>query len=252
MLMRRLILSLALCAALTPAVARAEALKVLCAGAFRQVLQANLPPFEASGHTFELVSDTVGGLVRRIEAGESFDLVIASPAALTSLGKAGKIAAVVSDLARVGVGVGYKEGTMKPDIDTVAGFKAALLAAKGVAYIDPAAGGTSGIYIAALLYKLGIGDEVRAKSVLVKIGYSAERIVSGEADIAVQQISEILPVKGVAYAGPLPAEIQSFTIYAAAIASRTGHSNAARTLIDLIRSPAGADIIRSKGMEPVL
>ena len=241
-----------LCTVALPAAVHAETLKVLCAGAFRQVLLAALPQFEASGHRLELVGDTVGGLVTRIEGGEAFDLVVASPAALAKLTKSGKVAAVISDLARVGVGVGYKEGGTKPDISTTEQFKAVLLAAKSIAYIDPASGGTSGIYIAGLIDQLGIGDQVRAKSVLVKGGYSAERILSGEAEFAIQQISEILPVKGVAYAGPLPAEIQSFTIYSAGIANGSTHSAAANTFISLIRSPAGAAIIKIKGMEPAL
>jgi molybdate transport system substrate-binding protein len=119
-----------------------------------------------------------------------------------------------------------------------------------VTYVDPAAGGTSGIYVSQLIDRLGIGPQVRAKSVLVKGGSSADRIVSGEADIAVQQISEILPVKGVVLVGPLPAEIQNYTTYAAAVALRTDRAAAAEALIRLVQSKPGADVIKAKGMEP--
>lgn len=237
--------------ALTAAVpAIAEPLKVLSAGAFKQVLLGIVPQFEKDGTAVQLDSDTVGGLLKRVEAGESFDLLVASPAALDTLKKAGKVGDGIVNLARVGVGVGVKEGTERPDIGTVDAFRQALLKARAVTYVDPAAGGTSGIYVSQLIDRLGIGPQVRAKSVLVKGGSSADRIVSGEADIAVQQISEILPVKGVVLVGPLPAEIQNYTIYAAAVSPTTTRREAADALLRLIRSQPGAEVIKAKGMEP--
>lgn len=238
-------------ALLLPAAAGAETLKVLTAGAFKQVLLAVLPQFQTAGHDVSWDADTVGGLVKRIEAGENFDVVFASPAALGALGKSGKIGAGAVDLARVGVGVAIKEGAAKPDLTTVEGVRQALLTAKGVAYIDPASGGTSGIYIAGLIDRLGIAAEVRPKSVLVNGGYSADRIVSGEASIAIQQISEILPVKGVVLAGPLPAEIQSYTVYSGAVAAATTKAADAQALLALLQSRDGAAAIASKGMEPI-
>jgi molybdate transport system substrate-binding protein len=115
-----------------PVAAVAEPLKVLSAGAFKQVLLGVIPQFEKDGRDVQLESDTVGGLVRRIEAGESFDLVVASPAALDTLKKAGKVADSIVSLARVGVGVGVKEGTERPDIGSVEAFKQALLRARAV------------------------------------------------------------------------------------------------------------------------
>jgi molybdate transport system substrate-binding protein len=234
-----------------PGAARAETLKVLTAGAFKPVLQALVPQFEAAGRELQWDNDTVGGLVKRIEAGESFDVVIASPAALDALGKSGKIAGGGIALAEVGVGMAVREGAARPDISTVEGFKQALLAAKHVAYIDPAAGGSSGIYLSGLVDRLGIGAEVRSKSVLVHGGTSADKVASGEADVAVQQISELLPVKGVVVVGPLPAEIQNYTVYAAGIAAGSGQRPLAQALIDLLRSDDGAAAIKSKGMEPL-
>jgi len=228
----------------------AEPIKVLSAGAFKQVLIAILPQYETSERRVEVQTDTVGGLVRRIEAGETYDLVIASPAALGPLLAAGRLADPVRDIARVGVGVAVRAGAPKPDIATVDGFRNAVLKARAVAYIDPAAGGTSGIYVSGLLDRLGIGPEVKAKAILVKGGYSAERIVSGEADLAVQQISELLPVAGVDFVGPLPPEIQSFTVYSAGTAARTAQPSAVKDLVTMLTSPPGAAAIRSKGMEP--
>lgn len=247
--MRRGVLALALTWGLTLP-AQAETLKVLTAGAFKQVLLAMLPQFQAMGHEVQWETDTVGGLVKRIAAGETFDVVFASPAALAELRKSGKVGNGV-DLARVGVGVAVKEGAAKPDIGTVDGFRQALLAARAVAYIDPASGGSSGIYVAGLIDRLGIGDAVRNKSVLVKGGYSAERVVSGEADVAVQQISELLPVKGVVLVGPLPAEIQNYTVYSAALAPDTAKAAAGQALIDLLQGRDGAAAMSGKGMEAI-
>jgi molybdate transport system substrate-binding protein len=234
-----------------PGAAQADTLKVLSAGAFKQVLAAMIPQFVATGREIQWDNDTVGGLMKRIEAGESFDVVIASPAALETLGKSGKIAGGGVDLAKGGVGVAVREGAAKPDIRTVEGFKQALLAAKRVAYIDPASGGSSGIYLSGLIDRLGIGAEVKPKSILVRGGFSADRVASGEADIAIQQISELLPVKGVVLVGPLPAEIQNYTIYSAGIAAGTARRPSAQALIDLLQSGDGAVEIKSKGMEPI-
>jgi molybdate transport system substrate-binding protein len=235
-----------------PGAAGAETLKVLTAGAFKQVLLAIIPAFEATGHQLQWDNDTVGGLVKRIEAGESFDLVIASPAALSGLAKSGRIAGGSVELAKVGVGVAVREGAARPDIGTVDGFKQALLAARRVAYIDPASGGSSGIYVSGLLDRLGIGAEIKPKAVLVHGGTSADNVARGEADVAVQQISELLPVKGVVVVGPLPPEIQNYTIYSAGIAAGSRQKPSAQALIDLLRSADGAGVIRSKGMEPAV
>jgi molybdate transport system substrate-binding protein len=234
-----------------PGAAQAETLKVLTAGAFKQVLLAVIPQFQASGHDVKWETDTVGNITKRIEAGEVFDLVIASPAALDTVGKSGKLAGGAVDLAKVGVGVAVREGAAKPDISSVDAFKQALLAAKGVAYIDPASGGTSGIYVAGLIDRLGIGAEIRQKAVLVPGGAAAERVASGDAELAIHQISEILPVKGVVLVGPLPPSIQRYTVYSAAIATGTKEKPSAQALIDLVRSNVGAAAIKSTGMEPI-
>ena len=138
-----------------------------------------------------------------------------TPAVVDEFATAGKVAAGSKTmLASVGVGVVVKEGAPKPDISTVEAFKRALLAAKSVAYIDPASGGSSGIYFDKLLEKMGIADQIRPKAKLKKGGHVADLIASGEAELGVHQISEIVPVKGVTLVGPLPKEIQNLTVYA--------------------------------------
>jgi molybdate transport system substrate-binding protein len=235
----------------SPGSAAAE-VKVLTAGAFKQVLLALLPELEKqSGQKVALDNDTVGALVKRIEGGESFDLAVLTPGALDGLAAKGKIVPGSSTkLARVGVGVVVKEDTPKPDISSVAAFRQALLAAKSIAYIDPAAGGSSGIYVAGLLDRLGIAAEVKGKSKLIHGGAVAEHIARGEAELGIHQISEILPVKGITLVGPLPAEIQNYTIYAAGIGAQAKEPATAKALLEVLSGSAAADVLKSKGMDP--
>src|SRR6195256_1748034 len=219
--MRMTLLGLAavLMAAGAPRDAGAAEIKVLTAGAFKQVVLALVPDFEKqTGHKVTVENETVGALTKRIEGGEGFDLAVLTPGAVDNLTGKGKFAAGSrTNLARVGVGVVVKDGTPKPDISSGDAFKKSLLAAKSVAYIDPAAGGSSGIYVSGLLDKLGIGAEVKAKAKLIHGGAVAEHIAKGEAEIGIHQISEILPVKGIVLVGALPGEIQNYTVYAAGL-----------------------------------
>jgi molybdate transport system substrate-binding protein len=232
------------------AVTAAE-IKVLTAGAMKAVVLALTPEFEkATGHKVVVDNDTAGGLAKRIGGGEAFDLAIVTPRVVDDLTAQGKIAAgSKADLAKVGIGVAVKEGAAKPDIASVDGLKAALLAAKSVVYIDPKAGGSSGIYFDKLLERLGIANEVRAKAKLKAGGYVAELVASGEAEIAVHQISEIVPVKGVTLVGPLPKEVQNITVYTAGIGATARDAAAAKALLDHLAGAAAAPVLASKGME---
>ncbi|MBI3433709.1 MAG: substrate-binding domain-containing protein [Proteobacteria bacterium] len=232
--------------------AGAAEIKVLTAGAFKQIVLAVAPLFErTSGHKLVVVNDTVGALVRRIKGGEEFDVAVVTPAAAEGLAKDGKLAPdSVRVLARVGVGVMVRAGAPVPDISTVEAFKQALIAAKSVAYIDPASGGSSGIYVAGLLDRLGVAEVVKAKAKLKKGGYVADLIVGGEADLGIHQISEIVPVKEVVLVGPLPADIQNYTVYAGAVGAAARDGAAARALIEVLRGGAAAAVLKAKGMEP--
>jgi molybdate transport system substrate-binding protein len=232
-------------------VASAAEIKLLTAGAMRAVVVALLPDFETqSGHKVRIDNATAGGLSKRIGEGEAFDVAIITPAVVDDLASKGKIVAGSRiDLAKVGMGVAVKEGAAVPDIGTVDAFKRMLLAAKSVAYIDPKAGGSSGIYFDKLLDRLGIGDQVRPKAKLKQGGYVAEMVVSGEAEVAIHQISEIVPVKGATFVGPLPAEIQNTTVYAAGLGAAAKDAAAAKALIQFLAGPASAPVLKGKGME---
>ena len=230
--------------------ADAGEVKVLTAGAMRGVLDALVPAFEAAtGHKVVADNATAGALAKRIEAGEAFDLAIITPKVIDELGKEGKISGGRVDLAKVGIGVAVKEGAAAPDISTVEAFKQALMAAKSVAYIDPKAGGSSGIYFDGLIDRLGIGDAVRAKAKLKAGGHVADLVASGEAELAVHQISEILPVKGARLVGPLPAALQNSTVYAAGLGAAAKDPAAAKALLDHLAGPAAAAVLGAKGME---
>ncbi|HEY2755826.1 MAG TPA: substrate-binding domain-containing protein [Pseudolabrys sp.] len=232
--------------------ANAVEVKVLTAGAFKQVMLALVPEYEKeTGNKIVLDNDTAGGLQKRIAGGETFDVAIITPKAIDDLAAAGKIAQGSRvKIASVGVGVVVKEGAPKPDISTVEAFKKALLAAKSVAYIDPASGGSSGIYVDKLLERLGIADQIRPKAKLKQGGYVADLIASGQAELGVHQISEIMPVKGVTLVGPLPKEIQNTTTYAAGLSATTQHKDAAQALIKMFSHPDAETTLKAKGMDP--
>lgn len=233
----------------SPGVAAAD-IKVLTAGAMRGVVVAMQPAFEqTSGHKLQITADTAGGLAKRIAGGEPFDLAVITPAVIDDLIKQGKIAGSRTDIARVEIGVAVKEGAPAPDISTTAAFKAALLAAKSVAYVDPKAGGSSGIYFDKLIERLGIADAVRGKAKLKQGGYVAELVANGEAEMVVQQISEIVPVKGVRFVGPLPKEIQNTTVYSAGVAAASAHADAVRALIARLTGPDAGAVLSARGME---
>ena len=188
--------------------AKAADVNAISGGAFKQVLTALVAQYEKeSGNKVNVTYQTVGQHLKLIASGEeTFEVAVLTPEAIDGLIKEGKVVSGSrADLAKTGVGVVVKAGAPLPDISTVEAFKHMLLAAKSVAYIDPAAGGSSGIYVAKLLERLGIAKEVNAKAVLVHGGAVADHIADGEAEIGIHQISEILPVKGATLVGPLPA-----------------------------------------------
>jgi len=247
------IFTLAVTQFVTPQFAQAADMKVISGGAFKQVLNDLLREYtKETGQKADVTYQTVGQHLKLIAAGqEQFDVAVLTPEAIDALTSEGKVVpGSRADLAKTGVGVVVKAGTPLPDISTVDAFKRTLLAAKSVAYIDPKAGGSSGIYVAKLLERLGIAKEVNAKAVLVHGGEVATHVVDGEAEIGIHQISEILPVKGAVLVGPLPDAIQNFTIYAAGVGSAAGDRAAASALVKFLSGPHALPIIKSKGMEP--
>ncbi|MBC5785727.1 substrate-binding domain-containing protein [Ramlibacter sp. USB13] len=247
--MRSFRLAAALACTLAAGAAHAAEIKVLTAGAFKPVLVALQPAFEReTGHRLKIENDTAGALQKRIAGDEAFDVVVSSPASLQP------IAAKLSHdaprpVAKVGIGVAVRQGAAKPDVSSVDSFRALLLDARSVAYIDPAAGGSSGIYLDRLFERWGIAPQIRAKAVLVPGGLVAQKVVDGSADVGIHQISEILAVPNAVLVGPLPEEIQNYTVYAAAMSAKPADVEAARDLVNALRSPQALEILKAKGME---
>jgi len=231
--------------------AAAAEIKVLTAGAFKPVVLALVPDFEKkTGHKVTVENDTVGGLAKRIAGGEAFDLAVLSPATIEPLVKAGKFAdGGTQRLAKVGIGVAVKRGAPLPDVSSVTSFREALVNARAVAYIDPAAGGSSGIYFSLLLDKMGVADKVKPKAVLVPGGLVAQKLVTGEADLAVHQVSEILAVPGAVLVGQIPAEVQNFTVYAGGVSASARDAAAARALLAAFLAPDAQAMMKQKGMD---
>jgi len=236
---------------LTAMQAHAADIVVLCAGAARGALAPLIEPFQReSGHTIRFDYGTAGQILAKLKAGQRPDVVIVTAPVVAELEKDGMVVAgSATPLGRTGIGVGVREGAPAPDISSVDAFKRALLAARAVAYIDPAVGGTSGKHFAGVLEKLGIAEAIKAKAVLVPGGYAAERVAKGEADLVVHQISEILPVKGVKLVGPLPDELQLYTTYTAGLMSGAPNAEAARSWIRYLAGPAGRRSFADRGME---
>ena len=231
--------------------ASAAEIKVLTTGAFKQVLTALVPEYEkATGNKVVVDNGTVGQLQKRVDGGEAFDVLVLSPKGIDDYIKSGKIAAGSSaKVGKVGVGVMVKEGAPKPDIGTVDAFKQALLKAKTVGYIDPASGGSSGIYVADLLVKLGIADQIKPKARLQKGGHVSDLVKAGEAEIGIHQIGEIIGQPGVILVGPLPAEIQNYTVYAVGVGAHAKEAEAAKAFIKVLTGPSAASVLKSKGLE---
>ncbi|HYS45789.1 MAG TPA: substrate-binding domain-containing protein, partial [Rhizomicrobium sp.] len=195
--------------------------------------------------------DTAGGVQKRMEAEEPFDLVIGTTAVLDTLTRENKVAAGHADLAQMVAGISAHAGTAKPAIADGAQVKALLLAAKTIAYVDPASGGITGVFFLQQADKLGVGREVRAKAVLKPNGAGvAEAVGSGQAQYGVTLISEMLPNKGVTV-WALPDDIQMTTIYTAAIASNAENAMDADALLNDLRGPKGRDAAIKAGLKPV-
>jgi molybdate transport system substrate-binding protein len=221
---------------------------VLASNGVKAVLQELAPRFESStGHTLVFRFATAAELKAQIEKGETFDVAILTSAIIDDLIKQGRLAAATrADVARSGAGIAIRKGAPRPDIATADALKRTLLSAKSVAYVGQ--GATAGI-MTRIFERLGIAEEMRKKTRPLS-GSAAEAVASGDAELGFTQISEILPVAGAELAGPLPSELQVYTVFPAAVSARAKQPAAARSLITFLTAPAAVPVIKAKGMEP--
>jgi molybdate transport system substrate-binding protein len=228
------------------------ALTVLSAGAVQGVVEPVAAGFaREAACRMDLVFNTVGATRAKIEAGEAADLVIVSRQAAQALQAAGALPGGSRALGRVGMGLAVRAGAPAPDIASVDAFRNALLQARSVAYTNPAAGGTGGIYFAELLQRLGLADAIRTKAVLASGGHDvAARVARGEAAIGVTIISEIAAVPGAGLGAPLPAELQNYTTYVAALPATSRDRTLAERFIGRLTHASAAELWRAAGFEP--
>jgi len=221
-------------------------IKVMLSAAFKEAYLELVPQFErTSGHKVENLWVPSVQMMSRLKGGETVDLVILSAASLEELRKAGLVSER-TDLARSGIGVAVKSGARKPDISSGEAVKRAVLAARGIAYST----GPSGIYLMGLFQRMGIAEAIKSRVKQVQGEPAGGVVARGDAEIAFQQVSELLPVPGTDFVGPLPADIQQVTVFSAGLHVKATQPDAARALVKFLTASAAAPVIRKKGMEP--
>jgi molybdate transport system substrate-binding protein len=210
------------------------------------------PKYETStGNKLVITYSTIADLKKRVDAGEAVDVMILSRPVLDELQTKGKVTSgSIVNLGSSYVAIGVRAGAPQPDISTLEKLKAALLATKSISYADPAKGGASGVYFAKVLDRLGIADQMKSKTVLVPGAQAGELVGKGEVEMGVAQASEIASVPGAQLVGPLPGDLNSTIVFAVGIGSASKEPAAAKSLIELLTGPAGAAVLKSKGMDP--
>ena len=235
--------------------ARAAEIKVMTSGAFTEAYLHIIPEFERATQNKIVTSygasmgNAPDSIPSRMERGEPVDVVILAAEALDQLIKAGKvIPGSRVDLVRSSIGMAVRAGAPKPDISTVDALRRTLLHAKSIAYSASA----SGVYLSHELFqRLGIADQIMGNCKRISNEPVGAVVARGDAEIGFQQISELLPVPGIDYVGPLPPGAQKVTVFSAGIAAGAGEPEEARALIKFFNSPAVAPAIKKTGLEPV-
>jgi molybdate transport system substrate-binding protein len=233
--------------------ATAAEVKVFSTIGVQAALEELAPKFEnASGHKLNITWATAAVLVKRVQAGETADLLILTKQGLDTMVKENK-ATVGADavFASSGMAMVVKKGAPKPDISTAEAFRQTLLKAKTIAYSNPEHGGASGVYLAKLIERMGIADQMKPKTHYPPpSGNAGNLVVSGEAELAVQQEPEVLSVAGVDMVGPLPAELNNITTYAAGPGAGTTQADAANALIKFLHTPEAQGVFKARGLKP--
>ena len=240
---------------ISTATAHAQEIRVMTSGAFTEAFLQIVPAFERATNQKIVTAfgASMGGapdsIPSRLQRGEPVDIVILAGPALDDLIRQGRVVAGSRvDLVRSSIGMAVRAGAPKPDISSVDALKRTLLQAKSIAYSASA----SGVYLSTELFpRLGIADQIKGKSSRIESERVGTVVARGDAEIGFQQISELLPVAGIDYVGPLPAAVQRVTVFSAGIATAAKQAEAARALIRFLVSPAVAPTITKTGLEPL-
>jgi molybdate transport system substrate-binding protein len=246
--------TLAIAAALIVATGSAQAAEIdaMITTAMKAAVEQLAPPFErANGHVLRIVYGPSGGLARRFNGGEPADLVVVDSKALDELIKQGKVALGRTDVARTGIGIAVRKGAPKPDVSSAEALKHALLAAKSIGHTAPAGGGVTAAHVMGVFEKLGIAADVAPKVKLAAGGPNGRVSVlvsSGEAEIGLQQVSELMSNPEVEVIGMLPAELQQMTIYSAGVTTSARQVEPAKAFIRHLAAPEAMAIYKAKGL----
>jgi molybdate transport system substrate-binding protein len=226
-------------------------ISVFAGGAVKSALSEAAVQFErVSGHTIKANYAPMGVLVKRFEQGDVPDVVVVTNEVMAQAERRGwAVPGAAFPLGAVGVGVAIRAGAPVPDISTPEALKQALLAARSITYMDPTKG-TSGKHFAEVLQRLGIAEAVSGKTTLGAEGYIVEPVARGEIELGIQQITEILPVKGAKLVGPLPAPLQKVTVYAAAPTPRARDAKAVAAFLEFLHGADTKAAFAAKGFQP--
>ena len=223
----------------------------LCSNGVKAVALELIPEFErARGIRLDIMWASTNMLLDEINKGATGDLAILTDEVIDDLIRQGKIMAGSRvDLAQSAIGIAVRNGAPRPDIGSAEAFKQALLSARAICYSKT---GISGVYFPTVLERLGITEAVKSKTIIPTPGVPVgEIVVRGDADIGVQQISELLPVPGIKIVGPLPKDLQKLTVFSAGIFVGAKEADVARALVTVLISSAARSVYVRKGMEPV-
>lgn len=237
--------------ALTISQAHAAEVKVFVGGAMTETVEKIGAEFaKATGNKLDYVSDTTGALQKRLQAGEKADVVVVTAAGLDAMQKENRIApGTRTVLVRALIGVAMQPNGTAPDLSSPDSFKASLLKARSLSYVNPAAGGASGTYLETLLKRMGIYDQMKSKIVYRNQGSEvADAVAKRDAEFGVSFIAELAPNKGVKIAGPLPDAIQSPTDYVAGVTTVSANPDAARAFIRAMTSASGGAVFKAAGL----
>jgi molybdate transport system substrate-binding protein len=229
--------------------ASAGEVRLYASAALKPLMDGATAPFEsASGHKLIIKYDLTPAVKAKIEAGsEAFDVAVANPRHIDDLIKQGKIAAETrADIARFGVGVGVKAGAPKPDLGSAEALKRALSEARSIAYVGA---GTSGAYVASLLEKLGVSDQVKGKLKSGDVGQSLSAVANGEAEIVIMPVPLIRSRQGVELAGIMPPEFQDYIVMSAGLHPAPRDANAAQDLLIYLMAPDRTILVMEKGYD---
>jgi molybdate transport system substrate-binding protein len=230
--------------------ADAAEIRVLSSNALKTVVEELGPQFEkTTEHKLNVTFGAAANLKVSIEQGEAFDLAILTASALDALVVQGKLdAATRADIARSSVGLAVKKGAPKPDISTTEAFTRTMLNAKSIGYVEQ---GASGMYLKDLFQRLGLAEQLKSKTKLLPASNpAANAVANGEVEIGMTQISEILPYAGAELVGPLPADIQLYTVFPAAVGTGAKQPEAAKAFVKFLTAPAAFPVLKAKGLSP--